>query len=620
MPADDSGDKTPVAPRRSSEKLVKRKESKVAFTADVTAVNVRDESVNDTEVLGGSVITVTAREVKRYRVPFSKSKPTPTSAESNVQTLSTDQASEKLPKHKVLTASRKPSLEWRRWLSNELNIFRFGSGSKEVENSKADSRKDSAATDVTSKPACEKLATTAASDDAVVFGKQPTPRNIPPIPAELIRSAEMLISPSNDTIKSNDERLPHSRTSSRPHIRSRATSRSSSSGYMNERYPMVISAIDIGTAASIAESRCRGPKKAASFAGRTISSEPAVPEDDLPDQDEAFIEMTENVEQAQAADALEVPSMTHDEPLRIVPSTEVSTTRPVPKYRTRSALELRAKYNAGAGQVSKALEIRKTRQGPTGHPALKKENSHTETVSQAGAKRTPVPQIDHVDYAPPGSPPPRHPLRLAEDPTLRDISAGPYADEGDSDGDVHAAGRVVNAQNEELDLEAAGAELMNEDLVEPIQGHSAAIADHASFRPKATASDRRRQAQRKPAPSGVKVSQSSLLPKGPKHPAQRQPTPIAASITLENSSNVAWLRSEASPAPSNPDIKTAPKAKFSIGENTRPSTQMQSTKPAMTKPSKEKLPSHSVEPSKDRKASRTRHHQPTTKTAPLGHA
>jgi hypothetical protein len=575
MPAED---RAPASPCRPTEKVVKRKESKVTFTADVAGININVPNDDDTEMLGGSVITVTGREVKRYRVPFSKSKPTSGPAELNAQTTSTDQAPEKLPKHKVLTASRKPSLEWRRWLSDELNIFRFGSGSKDVEASKDNSRQAFTVTDVKSEAAREHNIDAAVSDNAVVVGKQQASETISTPPghaAGCSKSSNMPISASDEVLKTGEERLPHSRHSSRPHIRSRATSRSSSSGYMNERYPMVASAMDIGTAASIAESRRKGPKKAASFAGRTTSSEPAVPEDNVSEHDEAFIEMSEADEKMHAAPAEELPRMTRDGAVDVASDAKASMIRRMPEPRTRSVLELRVKYNAGAGQVSKALEVKKTRQAPASRTALHQDDSHTRIASRSRAEQTIVPQIVPADYAPSSSPP-RIPSRLEEDPTLMNISAGPYADDDAAD---------------------------------------------------ALPSLRRRQMQRMPAPGGVKISDSSSLSTRPQHSTQRQTSPFAAGIAVENNSNTAWLKSDNTPATDNLEVKTALQTKTAAGENKRPvatRSLKQQPKAAMGKLSQEKLFSHHTEDSKDRKASTsdkcTRHRQQTTKTTPHGHA
>jgi hypothetical protein len=620
--AEDTLDKTPTAALESAAKVVKRKESKVTFTADVAGADFRNKSDHDAEALGGSIITVTGREVKRYRVPFSKAKTTTTPAESNVHTSSTDQLPGVLPKHKVLTASRKPSLEWRRWLSNELNIFRFGGGGKGAEDSKGENRKASAASEITSKLADENLAGTAASGDVALSGDQQASKTIfmRPDNVKFTESVDVVTSSSNEKTKSSDERLPHSRHSSYTRIRSRATSRSSSSGYMNERYPMVVSAMDVTTAASMTESRRRGPKKAASFADRTTPPEPVVSENEFSGHDDAFIEMDETDDQVYGADVEELPRVFRQSPPHVVPAMEA----PMPGSRTRSALELRVRYSAAAGQVSKALEIRKTRQETMVHPALRGENSSSETASQTVAEQT---QIVHADHASPGSPPPQNPLRIGEDPTLMRISAGPYADDDASDLDVHVADYADNKDSKGRDFEVAGAKLNSNTHREAVRRHSANTADHVHSPSKTFASGRQKHIQRMSAPGGVKISEISLLPPRPQHSAQRRPTPIAADVTLERTSSSAWLKGDTPPMISIIDSRTAPKAKVSIGENMRPSTanfQKQSPIAVLAEASQDKLHSLFIEDSKDRKPSPPTHHihyrRSKTLITPHGHA
>jgi hypothetical protein len=88
-----------------------------------------------------------------------------------------------------------------------------------------------------------------------------------------------------------------------------------------------------------------------------------------------------------------------------------------------SAYELRAKYKVGARDVSKPIEIRRRNGQAIGDP-----KTRAEVDDQAAVTERIMPD-DHADNGPSerAQVGPMSPLLLEQDPTLRRISAGPYA-------------------------------------------------------------------------------------------------------------------------------------------------------------------------------------------------
>jgi hypothetical protein len=340
---------------------------------------------------------------------------------------------------------------------------------------------------------------------------------------------------------------------------------------MNERYPIVTTALAIGTAASITETRREGPKKAASFAGRTTSAEPVVPEITLPDRDDAFIEPTEDAVQVEGSKIEEVKSQKNN--AAVAPSPKL-TVRPISEFRPRSALELRVKYNTGAGEVSKPLEVRKIRQAlaaltPASNDVVVDNTEHSQYPV---TEEIPGSRMLQVNGGPPGTHLGQHPLRLEDDPTLINISAGPYAYDRGYDADADTAGHGSNVLTESLAFGTAGVMADMGEGQEPAHDCGVHSLGNQST-PRADGTDdqsKRSKLERKPVPIGSMIARSHYQVH-PQRSKQQTAAHGALGTPLESMSSAAWLTGDARAAGTSIDPRTTEKPKPPIGENMPPS-------------------------------------------------
>lgn len=354
-----------------------------------TSVARHNEDASPDGVTGGTVITITGREVKRYEFAAGKSR----------DNLGGDVVDERpadcQQKDRKRRISMKPSAEWRRWLSSEFGLFGWATGGNSGGNG---SRRTSQMDGHPDQPS--------ATHNTVVDMHPDFP----------LRPDDEAVAPNQDATVGTvrrwnaneasvnrlavDSRPPSARPPSRPRTSSR-TSSGAHSSYMNERYPMV------SPPAGIAASTERLPRKVASF-----SHPPQVAETDGSGSWETVRDDDLGDGAMGKRTAVELPGeRTEDAPNRCSQADTrrltVATTRP------KSAYELHVKYKHEADKPARPLEVRR-RRIVAGASDRREWQPSSEQQSQPNKHD----RLDSSDHGP---------LRLEEDPTLLDISAGPYA-------------------------------------------------------------------------------------------------------------------------------------------------------------------------------------------------